>query len=71
VTLPIWRPGPEKQAKDKEAAMRVLEALIDKGKADSIREVFGAMPRRWQVKIRKQLASPLDKKVMDILSHST
>jgi len=65
------RPGPEKQAKDKEAAMRVLEALIDKGKADSIREAFGAMPRRWQVKIKKQLESPLDKKVMDILSHST
>jgi hypothetical protein len=63
------RPGPEKQAKDKEAAMRVLEALIDKGKADSIREAFGAMPRRWQIKIRKQLADPLDKKVMDILSH--
>ena len=63
------RPGPEKQAKDKEAAMRVLEALIDKGKADSIREAFGAMPRRWQVKIRKRLAGPLDKKVMDILSH--
>ncbi len=65
------RPGPEKQAKDKEAAMRVLEALIDKGKVDSIREAFGAMPRRWQVKIRKQLADPLDKKVMDIISHST
>jgi hypothetical protein len=63
------RPGPEKQAKDKEAAMRVLEALIDKGKADSIREAFGAMPRRWQIKIRKQLADPLDKKVKDILSH--
>jgi len=65
------RPGPEKQAKDKEAAMRVLEALIDKGKVDSIREAFGAMPRRWQVKIRKQLADPLDKKVMDIISYST
>ena len=65
------RTGHAKQAKDKEAAMRVLEALIDKGEDDSIRKAFGTMPRRWQGKVRKQLADPLDKNVMDVLSHGT
>ena len=60
-----------KQAKDREAAMKVLEALIDKGQDDSIREAFGSMPRRWQSKVTKQLADPLDKKVMDVLTHGT
>ena len=65
------RPGCAKQAKDKEAAKRVLEALIDKGQEDSIRKAFGTMPRRWQGKVRKQLADPLDEKLMYVLSKST
>jgi hypothetical protein len=62
------RTGHDKQAKDKQAAMRVLEALIEKGQDDSIRKAFGTMSRRWQGKVRRQLADPLDKKVMDVLS---
>lgn len=58
-----------KQAKDKEAAIRVLEALIDTGQADSISRAFDAMPQRWQTKAKKQLTEPLDKKVIDVLSH--
>ena len=62
------RAGHAKQAKDKEAAMKVLEALIDEGQDDSIRKAFGSMPRRWQSKVIEQLADPLDKKVMDVLT---
>ena len=47
------------------------EALIDKGQDDSIRKAFGSMPRRWQGKVKKQLAEPLDTKVMDVLTHGT
>ena len=65
------RAGRAKQAKDKEAAMKVLEALIDQGQDDSIRKAFDSMPRRWQGKVIKQLADPLDKKVMDVLTHDT
>ena len=65
------RTGHAKQVKDKEAAMRVLEALIDKGEDDSIRKALGTMPQRWQGKVRKQLALPLDKNVMDVLNHET
>lgn len=64
------RADPAKQAKDKEAAIRVLEALIDAGREDSIRNSFAKMPRRWQGVVRKQLADPLDKKVMDVLSQA-
>jgi hypothetical protein len=65
------RQRPEKQVKDKEAAIWILKALIGKGKSDVIREVFCAMPRRWQSKIRKQLFEPLDKEIMETLSRST
>jgi len=62
------RPAPEKQAKDKQAAMRVLEALIDKGQQNLIRNAFETMPRRWQTRVKRQLADPLDKKILDLLS---
>jgi hypothetical protein len=58
-----------KQAKDKEAAMRVLEALIDKRQDDTIRKAFGSMPRRWQTKVKKQLSDLFDKRVMNVLTH--
>jgi len=65
------RTGHAKQAKDKEAAMRVLEALINNGQEDAISKAFGTMPKRWQNKVIKQLSEPLDKKVMDILKPGT
>jgi hypothetical protein len=65
------RTGHAKQAKDKEAAMRVLKALIAKGEDGSIRKAFSTMPRRWQGRVRKQLTDPLDKGVIGVLSHST
>jgi hypothetical protein len=61
------RTGQAKQAKDQDAALKVLEALVKKGEDDSIRKAFGAMPRHWQGKVRKQLTDPLFKKVKDIL----
>lgn len=38
------RPTTEKQMKDKEAAVRILKALIDKGQVNLIRNVFHTMP---------------------------
>jgi hypothetical protein len=62
------RTGQAKQVKDRDAALKVLEALIKKGEDNSIRKAFGAMPRRWQGKVRKQLTDPLFRNVMDILN---
>ena len=58
-------------AKDKETAMRVLEALIDKRQEEAIRKAFSAMPRKWQNKVKKQLSDLLDKRVLEILTGST
>ena len=61
------RPTTEKQMKDKEAAVRILKALIDKGQGNLIRNVFHTMPRRWQGKVRKQLPDLVKKKILDVL----
>jgi hypothetical protein len=61
------RTKPAKRAKDKDAAMRVFEALISDRQEDSIKRAFSAMPRRWRGMVRKQLTDLLDKKVMDVL----
>jgi hypothetical protein len=61
------RPTLEKQAKDKEAAMKILQALIDKGEEDLLRSAFNAMPKRWQTRAKMQLTDPLDRKVLDVL----
>ncbi len=61
------RPTLEKQAKDKEAAIRILHALMDKGEEDLLRSVFNTMPRRWQAKVEKQLGDPLHRRILDAL----
>jgi hypothetical protein len=61
------RATPEKQAKDKEAALRVLHALIEKAQGNLIRTTFDTIPHRWQERVRKQLADPLDRNVLDIV----
>lgn len=61
------RSSPEKQMKDKDAAMRVLQALIDDGKTALVRQVFDSMPQRWRGKVKKQLSEPLNKRVLNIL----
>lgn len=61
------RPTTEKQMKDKEAAVRILKALIDKGQGNLIRNVFHTMPRRWQGKVKKQLTDLVEKKILDVL----
>ena len=61
------RPSPEKQMKDKEAAIRILTALIDKGRDNLITDVFHTMPRKWQGKVKKQLTDITDEKILEIL----
>lgn len=50
------RQGPTgKQAKDRDAAMAVLEALQAHGDETSVRRHFASMPPRWQARIRQEL----------------
>lgn len=61
------RPTQEKQVKDKEATVGILQVLIDKGQDNLITKVFHTMPRRWQGKVKKQLTDLVDKKILDVL----
>lgn len=61
------RPQPEKQAKDKEAAIRILNTLVAGGQADTLREAFDRMPKRWQGKVKKQLTDITERHLVEIL----
>jgi len=61
------RPTPEKQMKDKEAALRVLSALIDKGQGNLITDVFHTMPRKWQAMVKRQLTDAVEEPILDLL----
>jgi len=61
------RPAQGKQMKDRQAAIRILSALIDKGQGNLITDVFHTMPRRWQSKVKKQFKDLAEKKILDVL----
>jgi hypothetical protein len=42
------RGKPEKIEKDKDAAVRILEALSDKGERDFVKKIFNCLPSGWQ-----------------------
>jgi len=57
----------EKQAKDKDAAIRILNALIDSEQSNTIKNRFRAMPKRWQGIVKKQLTDITEKKILEVL----
>ena len=57
-----------KEEKDKAAAIKIFNALIDKDLEGTIKETFEAMPKRWQTKIKNQLTDITEKRISDILS---
>lgn len=59
------RGKPEKIQKDKDAAIRILEALSGKGERDCVKKVFNSLPSGWQKRIRTALA---DVEIKDISS---
>jgi len=60
------RGKPEKMEKDKDAAVRILEALSDKGERDFVKKVFNSLPSGWQKRIRRALADVNSKDVLSI-----
>ncbi len=61
------RPKAEKKAKDKDAAIRILNALTDSGQSDTIKNAFQTMPKRWQNMVKKQLTDITEKKILAVL----
>jgi hypothetical protein len=61
------RPNPQKEEKDREAAFRILEALVNKGEQDTIKKVFLSLPARWQTKIKKAISVTEEKVIEKLL----
>lgn len=57
----------EKAIKDRNAAIEILRALINKGEAVTIKHVFNAMIPKWQKRILKGLEESKEKEILGIL----
>ena len=58
---------PDKKAKDKDAGLGILNALIKKDQGQSIKAAFNAMPKTWQTKVRQQLSEITEKPILELL----
>lgn len=57
----------DKALKDRNTAIEILKALINKGEASVIRQVFRSVPKKWQNKIIKGLSETGDKDILVVL----
>lgn len=57
----------DKAVKDRNIAIEILKALINKGEAGVINKVFNSVPQKWQKKIIKGLEETKGKKILNIL----
>ena len=57
----------DKAIKDRNIAIRILKALINRGEGNIINEVFDSVPQKWQKKIVKGLVEAKEKEILDIL----
>lgn len=58
----------DKAIKDRNAAIKILKALIDKGEEASIKQVFNSMIPKWQKKVIKGLEEDKEKKILSLLA---
>ncbi len=57
----------DKAIKDRNIALEILKALINKGEVNIIRQVFRSMPGKWQTKIIRGLEETKEKEILCIL----
>lgn len=62
------RGNPEKVLKDKESAIKILKALIEKGEEDLVRDIFSSMPKKWQKKVEKVIEKFVEKEILDVFN---
>lgn len=58
----------DKAIKDRNAAIKILKALIDKGEEASIKQVFNSMIPKWQRKVMKGLEEAKEKEILNLLT---
>lgn len=61
------RQNNDKTMKDREAAMKILKALIEKGEIAKIKDAFQSVPRGWRQKIMKGLELANESSIMQLL----
>ncbi len=57
----------EKAIKDRNAAIDILKALINKGETENLKHVFNSMIPKWQKKVIKGLQEAKEKDILNIL----
>jgi len=57
----------EKAIKDRNAAIEILKALVNKGEKDTIRKVFNSLLPKWQKKVIRGLEEIKEKEILGIL----
>ena len=62
------RKNPEKIQKDKEAAVNILKALVNKGETDVIKNVFNSLLPKWRKKVVKGLENAKEKELLEIIT---
>ncbi len=60
----------EKTIKDRDMALAILKALINKGEAKIIKQVFNSILAKWQKKVIKGLEESQEREILDILKES-
>ena len=60
----------DKAQKDRDTALRILEALIEKGEARKIKQIFDSVPKKWQNKILMGLKKSEDAGILSVLVES-
>ena len=58
----------EKAIKDRNSAIEILKALINKGETNTIRRVFGSLLPKWQKKVIKGLEEAKEREILSLLS---
>lgn len=61
----------EKALKDRNTAVEILKALVNKGEIAIVRQVFNSMLPKWQKRVIKGLEEIKEKEILNILSAST
>lgn len=60
----------EKALKDRNTALEILRALINKGEASTIKQVFSAVPQKWQNKINRGLRKTEERDILTALQNN-
>ena len=58
----------EKAIKDRNSAIDIIKALINKNDIEILRKVFNSVPQKWQKKITRGIEITGENKILEIFS---